>query len=94
MVTRQELEVQLSSWDGLNKYLFKAAKKRLQQKDYEGAKVVKKVEPVIPKVDKVAELKKNKTVFELKNEAKALGIKGYWKMNEDALVKAILAKKK
>lgn len=42
MVTKQELELEMETWRGVNKYLFKSAMKRLRMGLYEKPEVLKK----------------------------------------------------
>jgi len=77
MVTKQELILEAKAWKGVNKYLFKKANKLLRMRQYDGA---------------VKEISKVKTVKELRIEARALGIKNYWSMSEENLIKKILEK--
>ena len=77
MVTKQELILEAKAWKGINKYLFKKANKLLRMKKYDGA---------------VKEISKVKTVNELRIEARALGIKNYWNLKEEVLIKKILEK--
>lgn len=82
MATKEELEEQLKTWDGVNKYLADDARGKLKDKNYE--------DYVKPKPKKSFNYYKEMTVKELRKIAKRMGIKGYSAYNEDGLIERIM----
>lgn len=83
-----ELKREMDSWRGINTYIFGKARdeyKALLAQSGDAKKASK-----LP----TAEELKEKTVAELKDQAKGLGIPGYYKLKEAELIKGILKKLK
>lgn len=92
-------KAEMDAWDGLNKYLYKKARKahmRCSDGPVEEVKTVKKEkllltpELVVPIKKLSAKEYKRKSMKELRVIAKGLGLKVSWRIKEDRLIEEII----